>query len=219
MPISLISITQEVWTLIHRASWLCLLCIIANLFPYLFGFFTVLLLFLRPLLDCCTSGEVSSYLLGPYNCKHITSLTSLNPLSGSVSSSSHRTVTGVFGRGRLVQITHVLGRAEPNTALTARCLRWGKQFFLLAGQLIVSSLHVTAMKGKWCERRDSEGISSSALHLKKLRKDNLGLYPVPCYICCHGCEASKVCSDFPGVFPHQAFPFCATSMAISPWRG
>lgn len=183
------------------------------------GFFTVLLLFLMPLLDCCTSGEVLSYLLGPYYCKRVTSLTSLNPLSSSVSSSSHRTMTGVFGRGRLVQITHVLGWAEPNTALMVCCLRWGKQQFLLAGRLIVSSLRVTAMKGKWWERRDSEGISSSALHLKKLRKDNLGLYPVPCYIWCHGCEASKVCSDFPGVFPHQAFPFCATSMAISPWRG
>lgn len=73
----------------EQVSWLCLLCIIANLFPYFLGFFTVLLLFLMPLLDCCTSGEVSSYLLGPYNCKRVTSLTSLNPLSSSVSTVAH----------------------------------------------------------------------------------------------------------------------------------
>lgn len=87
---------------------------------------------------------------------------------------------------------------------------------LSVGRLTVSSLRVTAMKEKWCERRDGEGIISSILHLKKLRKVNLGLYPVLRYIQCHGCENSKVRSEFPGVFPHQASPFCATSMAISP---
>lgn len=77
------------------------------------------------------------------------------------------------------------------------------------GRLI--ALHIIIMKGKWCERRDGEGINSCVLHLKKLKEVNLDVHPTLCYIGYHSFMTLKVCLESPGVF----IPFCAIRMSVS----